>query len=599
MSKIIGLGIVSIFILLTVLCSVNNRNDSYDGKEIVLRLEPGPDNPRNSEGDFIQLKNGDILFIYTHFTEGAGDHAGAYLAGRISSDDGKTWTSEDMTILPNEGDMNVMSVSLLRLTDGRIALFYLRKNSEADCIPYMRTSTDEAKTWSEPIKCIDDPGYFVMNNDRVVQLRSGRILLPVSLHDFSGPSPGVGRVMCYYSDDGGSTWAKSAEAPNPDHIVLQEPGVVELKNGDLMMFIRTDANVQYFSFSKDGGEHWTQVEPGNIRSPLSPASIERIPATGDLLLVWNNNTQKGRDGGKRTPFNAAISTDEGKTWEKMKTLESNPDGWYCYTAIEFVGDHVLLGHCAGDRKKNNGLATTQITRLSNEWLYREATPAPFVRSDKNGVLQLACPIPEAKIYYTLDGRAPDESAPVYREPIKLQKPALLRMQARQTGLPPSKMISQNVGLDIFQEAQAIHSPLKTGLRYQYFEGLIGKTADINSLSLVDAGVMPRISIEPFQKAQEFACIFSGFIKIPQDGVYTFYLLSNDGSVLYLNDEKFIDNDGGHGDLEVSRAVSLRSGMHKIEIKYFQMGGGKSLAFFWSGPDFVKSAIPETLLFHSE
>ena len=144
-----GLAIVLLFIGFTS-CNSNQISTKETGKEIVLRLEPKEGNPRNSEGDFIQLKDGSILFVYTHFTSGSGDHASAHLAGRFSYDQGKTWTNEDVSILENEGGMNVMSVSLLRLQNGEIALFYLRKNSETDCIPFMRISSDEAKTWSEP-----------------------------------------------------------------------------------------------------------------------------------------------------------------------------------------------------------------------------------------------------------------------------------------------------------------------------------------------------------------------------------------------------------------------------------------------------------------
>ncbi len=71
---------------------------------------------------------------------------------------------------------------------------------------------------------------------------------------------------------------------------------------------------------------WTPTPgPSNIISPVSPASIERIPKTGDLILVWNNH--QGIDDarrGKRTPFSVAISRDEGKTWEKIRTLEDDP-----------------------------------------------------------------------------------------------------------------------------------------------------------------------------------------------------------------------------------------------------------------------------------
>ena len=68
-----------------------------------------------------------------------------------------------------------MSVSLLRLQDGTIALFMV--NSLIDCIPYLH-STDEALSWSDPIRCISDSaGYYTLNNDRVIQLQNGRLIL--------------------------------------------------------------------------------------------------------------------------------------------------------------------------------------------------------------------------------------------------------------------------------------------------------------------------------------------------------------------------------------------------------------------------------------
>ena len=43
--------------------------------ERVLELRSGPGNPRNSEGDFIRLKDGRVLFVYSHYTKGTGgDH---------------------------------------------------------------------------------------------------------------------------------------------------------------------------------------------------------------------------------------------------------------------------------------------------------------------------------------------------------------------------------------------------------------------------------------------------------------------------------------------------------------------------------------------
>jgi Neuraminidase (sialidase) len=355
-------------------CHYGPGKAAEKGKSVALRLEPGPDNPRNSEGDFISLKDGRILFIYTHYfgSEG-GDNSPAYLAGRYSSDGGSTWTTEDVKIIEREGKMNVMSVSLLRLQNGEIALFYLKKNSETDCIPMLRFSNDEAKSWSDTIRCITDKkGYFVLNNSRVIQLKNGRLLMAVNLYNVpDGSSLNKGSLWSYYSDDNGRTWTSGAEVPNPENILTQEPGVVELKNGDIMMIIRSDAGVQCLSYSRDRGVSWSPVERSNIKSPVSPASVKRIPSTGDLLLVWNNNGgENPAIKGKRTPLTVAISKDEGKIWEKIKNVEDDPDGWYCYIAIHFTGSDVLLGHCAGNRPKGTGLAVTQITKLSLDWIYK-------------------------------------------------------------------------------------------------------------------------------------------------------------------------------------------------------------------------------------
>jgi photosystem II stability/assembly factor-like uncharacterized protein len=214
-------------------------------------------------------------------------------------------------------------------------------------------------------------GYNVLNNDRAVQLKSGRLVLPVALHNTPAQNKfdSRGVISCYLSDDNGKTWRQSKTRQQGDKLTLQEPGVIELKEGRLMMFCRTPHGSQYVSYSQDQGDTWTAFEPSNIQSPQSPATIERIPQTGDLLMVWNNHDNVDEVyRGKRTPFHVAVSRDEGKTWEKIKTLEDDPNGWYCYTAMAFVGDHVLLGHCAGDRR-NGGLNTTQITRFSLDWLY--------------------------------------------------------------------------------------------------------------------------------------------------------------------------------------------------------------------------------------
>ncbi len=336
--------------------AARRRAASAAKPEVVLDLAPGPGNPRNSEGDFIRLRDGRLLFAYTRFGGDGEDHAPATIESRSSSDGGRSWSAKDETLVAGEGAQNVMSVSFLRLADRRIGLFYLRKNSLVDCQVLGRFSSDEARTWSEPVPCTPDAGYFVMNNDRAVQLAGGRIIVPVALHTSAGKFTYRGVAMCYLSDDGGRTWRRSRdtiECPDKDSKAgLQEPGIVELKDGRLMMFCRTDLGSQYVAYSDDGGEHWSSAGPSPLLSPTSPASIERIPRTGHLLAVWNDHsgaTAEARRKGSRTPLTLAISEDEGRSWIRRRNLEDSPGGFYCYTAIEFAGDHVLLAYLAADK----------------------------------------------------------------------------------------------------------------------------------------------------------------------------------------------------------------------------------------------------------
>ncbi|WP_236974182.1 sialidase family protein [Membranihabitans maritimus] len=376
----IQLKYLSVLLLVLLIFGCNEptttpiEND-VEEPQITLELNPSPDNPRNSEGDFIDLEGGKTMFVYSKYSgESSSDHAPASLAARYSEDGGESWTGSDEIVVPNEGGMNVMSVSLLRLQNGDIALFYLRKNSTEDCIPMMRISRDEAESWSEPIECITDKeGYFVLNNDRVIQLEDGRLMMAVARHTQPGGEwKSAGDLFAYYSDDNGQTWTSSSQVPNNTEIITQEPGLIEMNDGKIMMYIRASGGYQQRSFSTDRGQTWSHIEKSNIPSPVSPATIEKIPDTKDWLLVWNNNDGSNPEiSGKRTPISMAISRNEGETWESVKNIEDDPDGWYCYIAIHFPEnkENIMLSYCAGNRPQGTGLSVTHITRLNNEWIY--------------------------------------------------------------------------------------------------------------------------------------------------------------------------------------------------------------------------------------
>lgn len=359
--------------------------------QTVLNLDPSINNGRNSEGAFVALRDGSIVFAYTKYITGdKGDHAPSVIAARVSRDDGLTWTDQDRLLVDHDDALNVMSVSLLRLQSGRILMLYMEKRSLGDgisCTPILRFSDDEMTTLSAPMAATHRHEYHVVNNDRMIQLRSGRLVMPVSQHRiglamFSNP----GLIFYLLSDDEGKTWSESKSNSYrcfPSGTGWQEPGVIELHDGRLWSWMRTAWNGgercgrQWESFSDDCGVAWSEPSASKFISPYSPLSMKTIPGTNELLAVWNDHSGRfptpsyeipAWDGPvwglHRTPLASAISCDQGSTWHHHLLLEDSPEHGFCYTAIHFVKDAALLAYCAGGVDTGTVLDRLRIRRIT-------------------------------------------------------------------------------------------------------------------------------------------------------------------------------------------------------------------------------------------
>ncbi|MGD0036295.1 MAG: PA14 domain-containing protein [Bacteroidota bacterium] len=112
------------------------------------------------------------------------------------------------------------------------------------------------------------------------------------------------------------------------------------------------------------------------------------------------------------------------------------------------------------------------------------------------------------------------------------------------------------------------------------------------------------SIEQFKLPEEnsgenFAVRYYGYINIPQDGFYMFYTKSDDGTKLFIDDKLIVNNDGRHAPIEDNGFASINRGFHKIEVVFFQGGGGLFLETSIEGPTLKKQVIPMEMLFHEK
>jgi sialidase-1 len=338
---------------------------------------------RGSTGSIIALKDGSLLFAHAnpeHWTV----NTRSGVVARISRDRGRTW-GDPFMMQNNVGRYATIQPSFLRLKSGDILFGYNVMNRYEgtdlrlyDGKFYVRRSSDEGQTWSDPTCATPYPSYHTVNPDRLIQLTSGRIIVPVEwTKSVGGGEAGHMVSMCYYSDDG-YTWIRGAGYVDVG-TTTEEPSIVELKDGRLLMVFRTRSGYVGRAYSSDQGDTWTDVGHYDLPSPLAPQTIKRIPQTGDLLLLWLNNPDapaaarkepqpmveigeiKRVTGAVRAPLAAAVSRDEGKTWEHIRSLTSDPRGDYGYTGATFIDDVALVNY--------HSLMGIHVARIKIDWFY--------------------------------------------------------------------------------------------------------------------------------------------------------------------------------------------------------------------------------------
>ena len=283
---------------------------------------------------------------------------------------------------------------------------------------------------------------------------------------------------------------------------------------------------------------------------------------------------------------------------KFTKLLILPSGGDCSYPGFVMKDDILNVSYYSSHEEKTAIYFAKIDDLKYGYDSFERLSKPFISTDKNGIVELACKDTKAEIKYTLDGTMPSSlNGYTYLLPIQISKTTLLRAVSIQNKYPESRILNKDVGTDIFQASQKIESNLKNGLTYNYYEGEVKSTKVIDRLPIIKTGISTNVKTTQRNRNANYAFIYKGFIDIKKDGVYAFYLTSNDGSRFYLNDELAINNDGAHGKREESVVLSLKKGYHKIKLDYFQMGGGQNLKIEWSGANFEKVEIPGTVLFH--
>lgn len=330
---------------------------------------------RYSEGAFIKLKNGDIMFMCTRFKgERANDNAPADLVRYITKDKGITWSESEPVLKGNDfGVMNIMSLSLIRMKNGDMGILFIAKivPSWVNYILFS-TSADEGKTWSKPVSALPTSynGKLGVNNARLTRLSSGRLIYPLSLHGgtlppkydyphYSGSSYTIDSAV--FSDDEGKIWSLASDFACPPftgtHSGIQEGCIWEINPGVLKLVWRSDKMYQYESLSFDNGDHWSVPTPSCFTGTCSPIYFIRNDANGKVYALWNPTPNYNRKGPKqsRTPLAIAEVNKDISAFKDFELVENDPICSYAYLSGIFTDeDRLLLAYSSGSTKNIPG-----------------------------------------------------------------------------------------------------------------------------------------------------------------------------------------------------------------------------------------------------
>lgn len=351
----------------------------------------------------LQAPNGDLLVIAERRNDGPGDIGNHDIVMKRSHDQGKTWSAEQ-TILDDENRV-CTDLTLGCDRQGKLWLFFLRDKKRFCHF----TSTDSGQTWQGPVdihaqvtrpewdalkgKAAEeepanpkgrmalweknwDQRYGCGPGKAIVQLASGRIVVPARHREDSGKGRLRSYAHTFYSDDQGATWKLGGNIG----MHTSECQLMELADGRLRVISRNENsadspdNLRHLTaISKNGGESWGLVSRAEeLITPRCHGSVERLTLAGthdkNRLLFSSPASpflQKEHPYG-RYNLTVRLSYDEGETWTAGRTLWPHPGS---YSDIVVLPD-LSIGciYERGEKGSTHYWDEVHFARFNLEWL---------------------------------------------------------------------------------------------------------------------------------------------------------------------------------------------------------------------------------------
>jgi len=329
--------------------------------------------PRFSGPALFRLSADMVLLAYEEFYEGEGDDFDqARIMGRLSTDGGYNWAAPFVMLERNDP---VLQASFLRVDDKILAFFLERFKTDDLRVVKGELFSDGKSLVNLGSVTVPNSGYYQINNDRAISMENGNILLPLAYNrdiaTFGSDDPI--QALSLISKDQGISWFESNNRVVVPPLGADEPGVIELGGGKILMYIRTNNEYVFSSISNDYGLNWSEPEKIlSMPSPSAPATMKKIPNKNDILAIWNDSTN-ANSWAKRDKLSSAISMDDGSLFSFKKTLEGNSSYSAAYPSVIFDGSNAIITYWIRDDRtideSGTGLIDVKVRVIPIQWFY--------------------------------------------------------------------------------------------------------------------------------------------------------------------------------------------------------------------------------------
>lgn len=201
--------------------------------------------------------------------------------------------------------------------------------------------------------------------------------------------------------------------------------------------------------------------------------------------------------------------------------------------------------------------------------------------------------PGLPVYYTTDGREPTTASSIYVGPVRVYDDAHVRAISIASDRPTTSAYASYAMVRWLTSDDEPSQSLRRGLRYAvYVADDWDEGVALDDLQPVHSGIVDAVDFGVRPPDGRNAIVFDGWLEIPQDGVYAFFLRDDERSRLRLN-----GRDVTHG-RPVGTApgqIALRKGLYRFHLRSLHEEARNS-SLEWSGPDIARGPIPNEYFF---